>query len=400
MATTIEHLRDTIDEMMPGVIADRRWLHQHPELGYQEHKTAAFIIDRLRAMGIEEIRTGIGGTGITGLIHGGKGTGKVVGLRADMDALPIEEENEVDYVSTHPGTMHACGHDGHVSMLLGTARALLDLQDQFAGTVKLVFQPAEEGGRGATAMIEDGALENPKPDAMFGIHLWNSIPVGQITIRNGSMMVGGDGFTITVIGAGGHGAVPNLCIDPITAAAAIVTNLQSIVARNNNPIEPAVVTVGSIHGGQASNVIPDTVTLGGTIRFTSQAQRLMMRKRLTEIAESTAAALGARVEVDIEWGVGPTDNAPAMSDVVRQAARAVVGPENVSDGVLEMVSEDMSEFLNLVPGCYYLVGTRNEARGLSWGHHTSRFDIDEDALAIGIETMTRTVLNYLAETGT
>ncbi|HQY29682.1 MAG TPA: amidohydrolase [Thermomicrobiales bacterium] len=396
MSATLEALHGTVDEMLPGVVADRRWLHQHPELGYQEHKTAAFIAERLTALGVEDIRTGVGGTGVIGLIHGGLGAGKVVGIRADMDALPILEENEVDYISTNPGTMHACGHDGHVAMLLGTARALIDLKATFAGTVKLFFQPAEEGGAGASAMIRDGALNDPRPDGMLGIHLWNTLPVGHVYARNGAMMVGGDGFTITIHGAGGHGALPNICIDPIVAGAALITALQTVVSRSNNPLNPGVVTVGTIHSGHASNVIPDTLTFGGTIRFVDEEQRLLMRKRLTEIAESTAAAFGARAEVDLEWGVGPTVNDPAMVSIVRDAAAAVVGPENATAGDLLMVSEDMSEFLNEVPGCYYLVGSGNEARGLTWGHHTSRFDIDEDALGIGIETMTRSALSFLS----
>lgn len=396
MATDLSTLRGTVDEIMPGIVADRRWLHQHPELGYQEVQTSAFIAERLTAMGVEDIRTGIGGTGVTGLIHGGLGAGKVVGLRADMDALPILEENTTDYVSLTPGTMHACGHDGHVAMLLATARILNERKAEFAGTVKLFFQPAEEGGNGAGAMIEAGALEDPKPDAMFGIHLWNTKEVGTINARVGPMMVGADGFTINVIGSGGHGALPNICIDPIVAAAAIIMNLQTVVARNNNPIQPAVVTVGTIHAGKASNVIPDVVTMGGTIRFYDQDQRMMMRQRLTEIAESTAATFGARAEVELEWGVGSTDNDPSMTAIVREAAISVVGEENVVEGDILMVSEDMSEFLSRVPGCYFLVGSMNTERGLTWGHHTSRFDIDEDALGIGVETMTRTVLAYLA----
>jgi amidohydrolase len=395
MAARTDQLRGAVEEIMPGVVADRRWLHQHPELGYQEVKTAAFVAERLQALGVEEIRIGVGGTGVTGVIRGGLGAGKVVGLRADMDALPILEENEVDYVSLNPGTMHACGHDGHVSMLLGTTRMLTERKSQFAGAVKLFFQPAEEGGAGASAMIRDGALDDLTPDAMFGIHLWNTVPVGTVCARVGPMMVGGDGFTITIHGKGGHGAMPNICIDPIVTAAAVINALQTIVSRTNSPILPAVCTIGTIHAGQASNVIPDTVTMGGTIRFYNQDQRMIMRRRLTEIAETTAAAYGARAEVDIEWGVASTDNDPAMTAIVRECAAEVVGAEHVVDGDLLMVSEDMSEFLTRVPGCYFLVGSMNEERGLNWGHHSSRFDIDEDALAIGIETMTRTVLTYL-----
>ena len=398
MAVSLDRLRGDIDEIVPGVVADRRWLHQHPEIAYQEHETAAFVVDRLQSLGVGEIRTGIGGTGVTGVIRGGLGEGKIVGLRADMDALPILEENEVDYCSQTPGTMHACGHDGHVAMQLGTARLLMERRNDWGGTVKLIFQPAEEGGGGASAMIRDGVLDDLMPDAMFGIHLWNTIPVGKVAVRTGPMMVGADGFTITIHGKGGHGAQPNLGVDPIVTAAAVINALQTVVSRSNNPIVPAVLTVGSIHGGKASNVIPDFVTLGGTIRFYDGEQRMIMRQRLTELAETTAAAYGARAEVELEWGVSSTENDPAMADLVRECAAQVVGAENVIEGDLLMVSEDMSEFLTRIPGCYYLVGTMNEARGLTWGHHTSRFDIDEDALAIGIETMTRTVLTYLDRT--
>jgi amidohydrolase len=392
-----DNLRADVDEILPGVVADRRWLHQHPELGFQEVETSRFVVERLQSLGVDDIRVGVGKTGVTALIRGGRGAGKVVGLRADMDALPILEENDVDYASLSPGKMHACGHDGHTAMLLGTARLLQERRDHFAGTVKLLFQPAEEGGNGANAMIADGALDYPKVDSVFGIHLWNTYPVGTIKARVGPMMVGADGFTIQIHGKGGHGALPNLGVDPIVAAAAVINALQTVVSRSNNPIEPAVVTVGSIHGGEASNVIPDLVTLKGTIRFVDQDQRLLIRQRLTEIAETTATAYGARAEVELEWGVGPTVNEPTAAAIVQAAAAEVVGPENVIEGDLLMVSEDVSEMLLRAPGCYFLVGSMNEAKGLTWGHHTSRFDIDEDALAIGIETMTRTVLRYLAE---
>jgi amidohydrolase len=397
MAAPIETLSSIVDEIFPGVVADRRWLHQNPELGYQEFKTAAFVAERLAALGVEDIRTGVGKTGVTGLIRGTLGEGKTVALRADMDALPILEENEVDYASDNPGVMHACGHDGHTAMLLGTARALTELRDTFAGTVKLLFQPAEEGGKGATAMIQDGALENPRPDAMFGIHLWNNIPVGEVWVRDGAMMVGVDAIEIRVTGAGGHGGIPNICVDPIVAAASIVLNVQTVVSRNNNPLEPAVYTIGSIHAGNAGNVIPDTVTMTGAIRHVNESQAQLMRRRITEIAESTAKALGATAEVIVGEGVGPTVNDPAIAQIVRDASASVVGPENVVAGEILMVSEDVSEFMNEIPGCYYLVGSMNEAKGLTWGHHTSRFDIDEDALAIGIKTMTGSVLRFLAQ---
>jgi amidohydrolase len=248
MVATAPDLRHDVDEILPGVVADRRHLHQNPELGYQEVKTAAFVADRLRALGVEDVRTGIAKTGVTGLIKGtgsGPGAGKVVLLRADMDALPIQEQNEVDYHSTVPGTMHACGHDAHTAMLLGTTRLLLERRDRFAGTVKVLFQPAEEGGAGARVMIGEGVLDDPRVDAAFGIHVAQEEPVGTVSVRPGPMMAAADRFTIVVKGKGGHGAQPHLCIDPIAVGAQLVTALQTIVSREVDPTEPAVVTAPS-----------------------------------------------------------------------------------------------------------------------------------------------------------
>jgi amidohydrolase len=396
MPASLDRLQTDIDEIMPGVVADRRHLHMHPEVGYQEVKTAAFIVDRLRSLGIDEIRTGVGKTGVVALIRGAQpGFGKVVALRADMDALPILEENEVDYASTTPGTMHACGHDAHVSILLATARMLVAHRDDFAGTVKLLFQPAEEGGGGASAMIADGALDDPFPDAVFGLHIWQHTDVGLIEARVGGAMLGADGFKITIHGQGGHGAQPHLCVDPIVVAAQIVTALQTLVARETDPIQPAVVTVGAFHAGDAANVIPDVAELRGSIRFIDEAQRVALHDRMTALVEGIATAMRATADISFRWGVGPTVNDPAMTEIVRAAAAEVVGAEHVRDGEIRAVSEDMSEFLNRVPGCYFFLGSRNVERGLSWGHHTAKFDIDESAMALGVETMTRTALRFL-----
>jgi amidohydrolase len=395
MVATESTLHRDVDEILPGIVADRRFLHQHPELGFEERETARFVVERLEAIGASEITPGVGRTGVTALIQG-RGLGKVVALRADMDALPILEENAVDYKSLTSGVMHACGHDSHVAMLLGTARMLTDLRDQFDGTVKLIFQPAEEGLGGAKAMIEDGALENPKPDAIFGIHIWQGIDLGVVAARPGTAMVAADGFKLTIHGLGGHGAQPNLCIDPIAVGAQIVTALQTIVSRENDPILPGVVTVGAFHAGKAPNVIPDSAELAGTLRAVTQEQRQEIAKRVEEVAMGIARTMRTTAEIEITFGVPPTVNDPAMTAIVRAAASEVVGPERSVEGPLMVVSEDMSEFLNRVPGCFYFVGSRNEARGLTWGHHHARFDIDEDAMAIGVETMTRTVLRFLA----
>jgi amidohydrolase len=392
-------LAGDIDEIMPGVIADRRHLHMHPELGFQEFETSKFVAERLASLGVDDIRTGVGKTGIIALIRGtaAKGNGKTLLLRADMDALPIEEENDVDYKSQNPGVMHACGHDAHTSMLLGVARLLSERRDHFGGTVKLFFQPAEEGLGGAMAMINDGALEDPKPDAALGLHIWQGGDTGVVEAPGGIAMVGGDGFTITVKGKGGHGAQPHLTVDPITIGAQIITALQTVVSRERTPTMPAVVSVGALHAGNASNVIPETAVMTGTIRSVTEEQRAQLARRVSEIAEGVGAAMRAEVDVAIKWGVPALVNEPEMAKLVRAAATEVVGPDNAVEGELKVVSEDMAEVLNRVPGCFFFVGSRNAERGLTYGHHHPRFDIDEAALAIGIETMTRSALRYFEE---
>jgi amidohydrolase len=398
MVATAPDLRHDVDEILPGVVADRRHLHQHPELGYQEVKTAAFVADRLRALGVEDVRTGIAKTGVTGLIEGtgsGPGDGKVVLLRADMDALPIQEENEVEYRSTVPGTMHACGHDAHTAMLLGTARLLRDRRDRFAGTVKVLFQPAEEGGGGARVMIGEGVLEDPKVDVAFGIHMAQEEPVGTVSVRPGPMMAAADRFTIIVKGKGGHGAQPHLCIDPVAVGAQIVTALQTIVSREVDPTEPAVVTVGAFRAGEAANVIPDTAEMRGTVRSFNPALREQLATRIPELIRGIAAAMRAEVEINYVYGYPPTVNDPAMTEFVQGVLGEVLGADNVLPAPLHMGAEDFSYFLEAVPGCFWFVGSRNPAKGFVWGHHHPKFDIDEDAMAIGMETMTRVVLRYL-----
>jgi amidohydrolase len=275
---------------------------------------------------------------------------------------------------------------------------LNERRDQFAGAVKLFFQPAEEGLGGAMAMIRDEALEDPKPDNALGLHIWQGSDVGVVEAPDGIAMVGGDGFTITITGKGGHGAQPHLTIDPISIGAQIITALQTVVSRERTPTMPAVVTVGALHAGKASNVIPETAVMTGTIRSVTEEQRKMLAERVTEIAEGVGTAMRARVDVAIKWGVPALVNDPDMAKLVRSAAAEVVGPENAIEGELKVVSEDMAEVLNRVPGCFFFVGSRNAERGLTYGHHHPRFDVDEAALAIGIETMTRSALRYFATT--
>jgi amidohydrolase len=396
--TVTDKMRADIDEIMPGVIADRRYLHQHPELGMQEYETSAYVVERLRALQVESIRTGIANTGVTALIHGrkpGDGASKVALVRADMDALPILEENDVEYKSLSPGAMHACGHDAHTAMLLGVARILLDRRDQFSGTVKLLFQPAEEGPGGAKPMIEQGVLENPHVDAVFGLHVAQDLELGKIEVRPGPAMASSDRFNVIIQGKGGHGASPHLAVDPVMVAAYAVTTLQTIVSREVDPVDPAVVTVGKIQAGQANNVIPDTAELRGTVRSFNPERRQMLARRVQDVITGVAESFGASAQVEYQFGYPATINDPEMTDLVIEAARGVVGEDNVLIADLQMGAEDFSYFLQERPGCFFFVGTRNEERGLTWGHHHPRFDIDEDGMAIGMQVMASSVMRYL-----
>ena len=389
-------IRNAIDEILPGVVADRRHIHQHPELGFQEFETARLVTERLRSLGVEEIRTGIATTGVTGLIRGTKpGPGKVVLLRADMDALPIQEENDVDYKSQIAGKMHACGHDAHTAGLLGVARLLMDRRDQFSGTVKVLFQPAEEGGGGALVMINEGVLEDPKVDAAFGLHVDQGSPVGVISLRPGPALAAADRFRVVIKGKGGHGAHPHETIDPIAVGAQIVTALQMIVAREVDPTEPAVVTVGALIAGEAANVIPDTAEMRGTLRSFNPDVRTQLAMRVEEIVKGVAGALRAEVDYQYNPGYPSTVNDPDMAALVREVAIEVVGEDRVVEPPLQMGAEDFSYFLQRVPGAFFFVGSKNDERGLTWGHHHPRFDIDEDVMVYGMETMVRTVLRYL-----
>lgn len=394
MSVVDRNLVAEIDEIMPGVIEDRRFLHQNPELGLQEHKTAAYIAERLKAIGVEDIRTGVGVTGVTALIHGTKpGPKRTVMLRADMDALPIQELNDVEYKSTVPGVMHACGHDAHVSMLLGAAQVLMSHRADFPGTVKVLFQPAEEGLGGAGRMIRDGAMEGV--DATFGLHIWQGTDLGTVEVRNGVAMVAADGFNLTITGKGGHGGLPHDCVDPIAIGAQVVTALQNLISREMDPNLPAVITIGAFHAGEASNVIPETAELRASVRTVNREQRERLLRRIGEVCTGIATAMGGSAEIDIRHGVPPVINDPVMADFVRAAAADMVGAENVVEGVLKNVSEDYSEFMELVPGCYFFVGSRNADRGLTWGHHHARFDIDEEAMSTGIGCLAGSAMRYL-----
>ncbi|MCC6704368.1 MAG: amidohydrolase, partial [Thermomicrobiales bacterium] len=316
MSAVADNLRSDIDEIMPGVIADRRYLHTIPELSLDCHKTAAYVLERLKAIGVEDIQTGIAETGITALVCGTKpgGDNRVALIRADMDALPIHEENQVEYISTVAGAMHACGHDAHTAMLIAIAQLLAERRDQFSGTVKLLFQPAEElPPGGAKPMIDAGVLENPYVDAVFGMHVGSDVPSGQITYRPGPALASADFCYITIQGHGGHGAMPHLTVDPVVVAAHVVVALQTIVARNLDPVETGVVTVGMIGAGEANNVIPDTAELRLTIRAFRPEVRDLLERRLTEITTAVAEGFGATATVDYRRGYPPTINDEAYT---------------------------------------------------------------------------------------
>jgi amidohydrolase len=396
---TTTRLHDDIDELLPGLVADRRYLHENPELGCEEFITSAFVTDRLTALGVEEIQTGISVTGVTGLIRGTKpGPGRVVLVRADMDALPILEENDVEYRSKVDGKMHACGHDAHTAILLGLARVLMDRRDQFSGTVKLLFQPSEERGPGgAKVMIEAGVLENPHVDAVFALHMAQDLPLGTISIREGAALASADGFKVTIQGKGGHGAHPDKTVDPVVVGAHLITALQTVVARNVDPIESAVVTVGALHTGKAGNVIPDTAEMVGTVRTLNTEVQTMIVGRLEELVSGLCAAMGATGTLEYQYGVPPTVNAVEAARLVRRVAGAIVGDDKVVSPPPSMGGEDFSFFLMERPGAMFMVGSNNPEKGLIWGHHHPKFDIDEESLAVGLEVMAMTVQTYLDE---
>ncbi len=382
-----------VDEL----VAVRRDLHQHPELGFEEVRTSGIVAARLRALGLEP-RTGVGRTGVTALVRGGR-PGRTVLLRADMDALPIQELNETPYRSQSDGRMHACGHDCHVSILLAVARRLVAGAAEMPGQVKLVFQPAEELGGpkgGAEAMIHDGVLEDPKPDAAFGLHVWQDLPVGTVGVTAGPWMAAVDEFTVTVKGRGAHGAMPQASLDPVVCLAHMVTALQTIASRNVDPFQQVVVSVTQLRAGTAFNIIPETAWMNGTIRLFDRGLWSRIPGMFSRIVEGVAQAHGCTAEIKFERGNQPTVNDPAMCAYPRAAAAEVVGADSVRTDVRTMGGEDFAAFLARVPGAFVAIGSRNESRGLTHDHHHPRFDVDEDALRIGAEVLLRTPLRYLA----
>jgi len=386
--TAPDQPRERITARQDELTAWRRDLHAHPELGFEETRTADFVATKLAEFGIE-VHRGIGRTGVVGVLRAGTGSRRI-GLRADMDALPIDEQNTFDHRSRHAGRMHACGHDGHTTMLLGAARELAQTR-RFDGTVHFIFQPAEEGIGGARAMIEDGLFERFPCDSIFGMHNRPSLPVGCFAVRSGPMMAAGGFFDIRVSGRGAHGARPEAGVDPVLVAAHVVTALQSIVARNVPPAQSAVVSVTRIQSGEAYNVIPETATLGGTVRAFSRRTMERIETSLERIATGVATAFGARAEVDLRWVFAPTINDAREAEVAARVCTAMVGAEKVErDPPLILASEDFSYMLEKVPGCYVNIGN-GDGGATSCEVHNPNYDFNDRALPFGVEFFVRLV---------
>lgn len=392
---TLPNFRVEAETLSGQLTAWRRDFHIHPELGFEVHRTAGVVARTLAELGCE-VRTGIGRSGVIGLITGGK-PGPTVMLRADMDALPIQEISEAPYISQVPGVMHACGHDGHVAIGLGAATLLARHAADLPGQVLLVFQPAEEAMGGARAMVEDGALDDPRPAAAFGLHLWNTMPLGRVVAQAGPIMAAADVLRITIHGKGGHGALPHEAVDAIAVTGQVLSALQTIVSRNVDPQETAVLTVGTVHGGTAFNIISETVEMQGTIRTFSPAVRETVVTRLKVLLDGVSAGMGARYELDIQDVTGAVINDSAMAETARSAALQVVGATNVAWQPPFMVSEDFSEFANRVPACFMLLGSGNPELGLNAPHHNPRFDFDERVLPLGAALLATTAVKFLLE---
>lgn len=383
---SVSEARRAAEDLLPWMTAIRRDLHQHPELGLEEHRTSGRVCEILDGLGIE-YTAGIGGTGVHGRILGRRddeGDGFAVALRADLDGLPIEEQNDVPYRSREAGRMHACGHDVHTAVLLGAARILGERRDRFPGTVSLLFQPAEETVGGAQFLIAAGALEEPPARAIFGLHVESGLDVGRVGLRYGQRNASSDAVTIEVHGRSCHAAYPAEGVDAIVAAAQIVSAVQAVVSRNVDARDSAVVTFGTIHGGQQSNIVAGRVTLTGTVRTLDPRVRERVLQRLRETVEGVASALGARAEVAIEAGYDALINDDPMVEVVRDNAEAMLGAEQIFvKPTPNMGVEDFAYYLQRIPGAFWSLGVRNEERGIVHPEHSDRFDVDERCLAIG-----------------
>jgi amidohydrolase len=376
----------------------RRDFHRHPELGFREFRTGGIVAKELEALGIE-VTKGVGKTGVVGLLEGTK-PGPTLLLRFDMDALPILEETGAEYASQNEGVMHACGHDGHTAIGLTVAKILHAHRDQLNGTIKFCFQPSEEGSNGeetggAELMMRDGLLESPKVDMSLALHIWNEKPFGWLGVTKGPVMAGGDIFDVRIIGRGGHGAIPDMTVDPVVAAANIVNALQTIVARNVSPLETAVVSVTSIHGGTAFNVIPPEVKLEGTLRSFDTGVRQRVIERFEQIARGVGGGMECQVEVNIKRITPPLVNNESITSRVQETAQRVLSESKLDTGYQTMTAEDMAYMQEKVAGCFFFVGSNDKARHLDYGHHHPKFDFNEEVLIRGSALMAAAAMDLL-----
>jgi amidohydrolase len=384
-------------EITPQMIEWRRFFHEYPELGFEEVKAAEKIGSLLREWGYE-VTTGIGKTGVIGFLN--NNSDFTLGLRFDMDALPITEATDLPFSSKHAGIMHACGHDGHMSVGLGVAYVLAQLKQSISGNIKVIFQPAEEGLGGALAMIEDGVLENPKVDVILGLHIWPELDSGTVGVRPGTIMAAADKFEITLYGSGGHGGQPHLAIDPITLSAEVIEGLQTIVSREVAPTEPVVISIGSVHGGTAFNIIPNQVELTGTIRTADEAVRERVLKRIEEKVQAIVKGNNASCDIHFKRCFYQTFNDDSLVEEFRSTVIDSWGAETLVDlKAPTMTGEDFSEYQRVIPGLYVFVGTRSEAKGLTFPIHHEKYSIDEDVLDFGVEVMVKATLNLLKKGG-
>ncbi|CAN5634573.1 M20 family metallopeptidase [soil metagenome] len=367
-------------------ISIRRHLHAHPELSYKEFETSKFVQQKLASYNIPfEIKAT---TGVIGLLKGKNPEKRVVALRADMDALPIMEENDVDYKSTIPGVMHACGHDVHTSCLLGAAKILSELKDEWEGTVKLIFQPGEEKNPGgASLLIKEGVLENPAPKSIFGLHVHTILDTGKLSFRGGMVMASADEIYITIKSKGGHAAAPQFTADTILIASNLIVSLQQIISRNNNPFNPSVLTITSFQGGNTTNVIPSEVKLMGTFRAMNEEWRFKAHKLIIKMATELVESMGAEIDIRIDVGYPFVLNNEQLSTAAEELAAAYLGKEHVEETELRMGAEDFAFYSHKIPACFFRLGTRNEAKGITIGGHTPTFNVDENAIEIGMGMM-------------
>lgn len=382
----LEKIKALAKQYAPEFIDVRHHLHAHPELSYQEFETSRFVQQKLNEFGIPfEIKAT---TGVVGLIKGKNPEKKITALRADMDALPIKEENNVPYKSKNDGVMHACGHDVHTSCLLGAAKILNETKNDWEGTVKLIFQPGEEKNPGgASLLIKEGVLENPKPSSIFGLHVHPGLAVGKMSFRSGKVMASADELYMTIKGKGGHAASPHLCIDPILIASHLIISLQQIVSRNNNPHNPTVLSITSIQGGSTTNVIPNEVKLKGTFRAMDEEWRFKAHELIRQSATNLVHSMGGEIDLLIDVGYPSVYNNEALNEVTRKKAEAFIGKTNVEETEARMGAEDFGYYTQQIPGCFYRLGVMNTEKGIISGVHTPTFNIDESAIETGIGMM-------------